>query len=65
VKLWDLTVTLLLVLIELGVLVVIAAPRWVARRLRAGLDRLLAAIRRALGQVHSIQHNVQTSREER
>jgi hypothetical protein len=65
VNLWDLTVTLLLVLIELGVLVVIAAPGWVARRLRAALDRLLAPIRRALGQVRSVQHNVQTSREER
>jgi hypothetical protein len=48
VTLWDLTVTLLLVLIELAVLTVIAAPRWVARQLRALLDRVFGPIVRPL-----------------
>jgi hypothetical protein len=65
VTLWDFTVTLLLVAIELAVLTVIAAPHWVARQLRKALDRLLAPFARSLSPRDAERRAVQTSREAR
>jgi hypothetical protein len=41
--------SIFLVMIELAVAAVIVAPRWVARQLRAAVQRQFARIRRALG----------------
>ena len=63
--LWDFTVTLLLVAIELAILTVIAAPHWVARQLRRALDRVLAPFARFSSPRGAEGRAVQTSREAR
>jgi uncharacterized protein YggT (Ycf19 family) len=65
VTLWDWTMTMLLVVLEFAVVAVLVAPHWVARKLRALLNRLLEPLVRPLANLRAGNQNVQTSREAR